>query len=455
MTANTLAAGVLLVLTAQFTSAALETNRNIPYADAASVLHVLRDDLLPAELQRQAPGQLESLWPGWVSRRDAEIRGRLTRGDEDSIVNFLLYGLTFTAQPRLTLGDTAPDPAALTAITNARMEDMVSGAASPGSNERLQFVHDTLARLAIDPATPTGRVMARDFLRRIVGEYVNEVHSLSGQAAARDGLDTFYQDRGLSSDTSILPNFAIELALADMKAKGRFTAGRVRRVAIVGPGLDFADKRDGFDFYPQQTIQPFAVIDSLVRLGLATAADLHATTFDLSPRVNHHLEAARRRATSGEAYGLQLPRDTDVGWNPDLVAYWERLGDRIGAATKAMDAPAGAGRIQTRAVRIRPAVVMSITPRDLNIVLQRLEPLAANQRFDIIIATNMLLYYDVFEQSLALTNIARMLRPGGWFLTNNSVAGLPANPMSAAGQTDLVYSSRANSSDTVFWYQAR
>jgi chemotaxis methyl-accepting protein methylase len=120
-----------------------------------------------------------------------------------------------------------------------------------------------------------------------------------------------------------------------------------------------------------------------------------------------------------------------------------------------MDAPAGAGRVETRAVRIRPAVVMSITPRDLNIVLQRLEPLAATQRFDLIIATNMLLYYDVFEQSLALTNIARMLRPGGWFLTNNSVAELPANPMSAAGQTDLVYSSRANSSDTVFWYQAR
>jgi hypothetical protein len=31
----------------------------------------------------------------------------------------------------------------------------------------------------------------------------------------------------------------------------------------VGPGLDFADKQEGYDFYPLQTIQPFAVIDSL------------------------------------------------------------------------------------------------------------------------------------------------------------------------------------------------
>ena len=63
----------------------------------------------------------------------------------------------------------------------------------------------------------------------------------------------------------------------------------MRRVGIIGPGLDFADKQEGYDFYPPQTIQPFAVADSLIRLGLASADSLSVTTFDLSTRVERHL----------------------------------------------------------------------------------------------------------------------------------------------------------------------
>src|SRR5207244_8313874 len=92
-----------------------------------------------------------------------------------------------------------------------------------------------------------------------------------------------------------------------------------RRVAIVGPSLDFTDKLEGYDFYPQQTFQPFAVIDSLIRLGLAGRNDLRVTTFDLSLRINQHLEAARERARAGGAYVLQLPLDADLHLNPDLV----------------------------------------------------------------------------------------------------------------------------------------
>ena len=35
-------------------------------------------------------------------------------------------------------------------------------------------------------------------------------------------------------------------------------------------------------------------------------------------------------------------------------------------------------------------------------MLQRLAPLAPEEKFDLIVATNILIYYDVFEQSLAL-----------------------------------------------------
>jgi SAM-dependent methyltransferase len=92
-----------------------------------------------------------------------------------------------------------------------------------------------------------------------------------------------------------------------------------------------------------------------------------------------------------------------------------------------------------RAVALPPAVVLSVTPRDLNVVVQRLEPLPAGQQFDLVVATNILLYYDVFEQSLAMANVARMLRPGGVFLTNDRLFELPASPLRPVGATDVVY----------------
>ena len=71
----------------------------IPYVEAKPILEAWRESL-PAELKGQTSVELEAAWPGWVSRRNAEIRARLDRGDEDSIVNFLFFGSSFTKLPR-------------------------------------------------------------------------------------------------------------------------------------------------------------------------------------------------------------------------------------------------------------------------------------------------------------------------------------------------------------------
>ena len=224
--------------------------------------------------------------------------------------------------------------------------------------------------------------------------------------------------------------------------------GSVLRVAVVGPGLDFTDKREGYDFYPPQTLQPFAIIDSLRRLGLARAG-LRVTTYDLSPRINAHIDAARERARGGSGYVLQLPRETAFEWNPLLVKFWGQLGGQIATPADAAKAPAG---VEMRAVRVRPDVVRAVTAEDLNIILQRVE-LAAAERYDVIVATNILVYYDVFEQSLAMANIARMLKPGGLLLTNSPVFELPSTPMRSAGFTDVLYERRNAARDRIFWYQ--
>jgi hypothetical protein len=425
--------------------------RNIPYLDAKAILETIRPELLPPDLQGQTSGEIESRWSAWVSSRDAHIRRRLERGDDDSVINLLLFGTSFTQEPRASareiltlaregnLGGFTQTP-----LVQRRIRDLVAGAAAPGGNERLQFVRRVIDRAAVDPP----RYLEEE-LRRVLAEYDAYARAQGPAQSVR------FDDRGLSADTSILPGFAIEQALEALASAQLLAAGSVRRLAVVGPGLDFTDKREGYDFYPQQTLQPFAVIDSLLRRGLARSTDLGVTTFDLSQRVNEHLETARERARAGAQYALHLPRATESGWVPALAAYWQRFGDRIGEPLTPAAPPVTVAGVDVRAVRVLPALVLTVMPHDLNIVLQRLEPLPASERFDLIIATNLLVYYDVFERSLALANVEKMLRPGGLFLANNSTPVILPPFLESIGYSESVFSDQLNDRDRIFWYRRR
>lgn len=448
---------LVLALAAAVVSLAAAGRANIPFGDAQPILEGLKSELLPADLRGRTVADIEALWPGWVTRRDGEIRARVERGDEDSIATFLLFGVTFTNQARYSFvplaGGATRTASAEQAVgrdpaVRARIADMVRAIATPSSNERVQFARRVMERKGINPATDAGRRETEAFLGEAIQAMVREYDDYFRDPAVGA---TLFRNRGLSSDTSIYAAFAIDQTLADLKLRGLVASAAVRRVAIIGPGLDFADKQEGVDFYPVQTIQPFAVIDSLRRYELASDADLTVTTYDLSPRVNEHLATALRNAQAGRAYALQLPRDTKQPWEPDLVAYWQRAGNWIGAPATPIAPPAGLASVRMRAIAIRPDVVRSVVPEDANIVLQRPDPLPGDGRFDLVIATNILIYYDVFEQSLALANISRMLAPGGLLLTNNPVFELPAIPVRAIGGTKVTYMNGAG--DGVVWYQ--
>jgi SAM-dependent methyltransferase len=243
-------------------------------------------------------------------------------------------------------------------------------------------------------------------------------------------------------------NFAIEEALRDVAASRVV----IRRVAIVGPGLDFTDKQEGYDFYPQQMLQPFAVMNSLIRLQLATADTLSVTTFDLSPRVNEHVDRARNRAGQGTPYVVQLPLDAGVPWTPAMHSYWETFGDRIGVPVSPLLPPRAAGPVKTRAVAVRAPVVQRITSRDLNVTAQHLR-LDDTDCFDLIIATNVFVYYDRLQQGLAMMNVARMLRPGGVLLSNNAVVELPASGLKSEGYSRTLYSDREEDGDVIIRYR--
>jgi hypothetical protein len=258
-----------------------------------------------------------------------------------------------------------------------------------------------------------------------------------------------FRTRGLSLDTSLIPNYSVEQALASMKARGLLTGGSVRRVAIVGPGLDFADKEVGFDIYPQQTLQPFAVLNSLKRLGLVPSpGDPEIVLLDISQRIIDHVTQARARAARNIGYTLNLPLPRSTPWLPDVRAYWQTFGDQIGASAPAQASKAIEDVAQLRAVRARPSDVRRMSVLNVNIVTERLD----GEAFDLVIATNVFIYYDVLEQALAMSNIEAMLKPGAFLLANVSAPNLTAVTIDPVDTTTTRYA--PNLIDFIVWYKA-
>lgn len=443
----------------------------LSYGDAKDMLSL--SEKLPAELNMENPGELQTAWTQWVKKSDYEIRARLAQGDEDSIINFLLFGTSFTKQPRVTprqieeinreAGNPAKAEERINGIMQSRINDFVQGLTQQANNnERLSFVREFISsRNAFRWNTTEGQLQAKAFLVRALARVLQESDNYtrilqqarllgdpSVEFAERSKL---YRNRGLSSDTSLRPNFAIDETLKELKIKGIIKLG-IKRVAIVGPGLDFTDKQEGYDFYPQQTIQPFAVIDSLVRLGLAKATDLNITTLDLSPKVNDHISRVRVNGLRKQPYILQLPFDTKESWKPEFIRYWETFGSRIGTQTKPADIPTNAGDLKLRAVKVNPIFASKLMPLDTNIVLQHLE-LPESEKFDLIIGTNIFVYYNEFEQNLAMLNIGKMLRQQGILLSNNAMPELSPAKMKSIGYSTIVYSDKPDDGDIIVWYQ--
>jgi hypothetical protein len=431
----------------------------LPWAEARPVLDEFADEL-PKGLGG-APLNPAS-WQEWETAHDREIRSRLKRGDADSIVNLVLFGASFTARPRVTRKETettGSDADAVSRLILARAQDFASAVVHPGRNERLQFAAEWLKEQGADPAGPATATRITAVLlenaRRVVREQEEYNRAIAEAKQKGDAANLFiersslYRDRGLSLDTSFRPNCAIERSLAEMKSAG--VLRQVRRAAVIGPGLDFTDKRSGYDFYPIQTLQPFALIDSLRRLGQAEAPGPAVGIFDLSQRVLSHVRRAVAEAAAGSAYTVQLALDGDTRWLPATVDYWRRYGSEIGMETKALSPPPGM-EVRMRAVRVRAEVVKLLQPSDLDIVIQRWI-LPEERRFDLIVATNILVYYSQFEQALALENVAAMLRPGGILLSNNVLPEVAGVPMRPAGATSLAYSEDPDDGDRVLWYK--
>ena len=343
------------------------------------------------------------------SSLDAKIRARILRGSEDSLVNFVLFGTSFTAAPRGDVG--------------TRIHDFALAVQRPGNNERLIFLASLLRKLGHTTPSDIGQYVTAS-VARVQAEMARYDQGLASNNP--DLRSQAYRARGLSADTSIRPCYALDATWSALDL------GTPERLAVIGPGLDFADKNEGLDYYPLQTIQPFAAMETIRSLKSVTA-------FDINPQCLAHL----RRARQSSRYRIELTLDRARRWSPELRKWWQSFGSILGREVAALPVPSGLS-LDTRAVEFPRSITRRLQIRDLNIVTDRFGV------FDVILATNILVYYDASEQSLAMTNIAGMLPAGGLFLTNDYVA--PSAGLKLLTTRDVIYSDVRDDEDRIYVY---
>jgi hypothetical protein len=445
--------------------------RFVRLSEAQPILTELAGKLPPA-LNTLTPSQLEAAWPGWIERHDRDVRARLDQGDEDTVVNWMLFGTSFTSRPRAVLGEVEAGAAGdrelvvrrTIDLISGRLDDLLEALAAPGTDERRLFARALLQRKGLRFATVADKEAARDYLLAAVMRVASEQEQIDQELGATSGGEPvaefvrrsrLFRTRGLSLDTSLVSNYSVDQALTAMKARGLLKPGAVRRVAIVGPGLDFADKDVGFDIYPPQTLQPFAVLDSLKRLRLAPSpGDPEIALLDISPRISDHVTKARARAARNIGYTLNLPLPGRTPWLPDVRTYWQTFGDQIGAPVQARGSKAIADLAELRAVRARPSAVRRLSVLNVNIVTNRLD----GELFDLVIATNVFIYYDVLDQALAMANVESMLKPGAFLLANFSAPSLTSVTIRPVETTETLYTQARDVNerilDFIVWYRA-
>jgi len=72
---------------------------------------------------------------------------------------------------------------------------------------------------------------------------------------------------------------------------------------------------------------------------------------------------------------------------------------------------------------------------------------------DLVIGTNIFLYYGDLEQSLARVNLAGMIKPGGFLLSNGALPGIAPTKLADSLETMLPITTVPLASERMFSYE--
>jgi hypothetical protein len=202
-------------------------------------------------------------WDGWIRQRDYEIRGGIERYIEDSISMLIMFGTSFTTQPRLASPAEAVSGAGdLTQAARVRMDAFINGL-DQIDDESFRWVLQFLRR----------RQIAQDELRAFL------VGNLRRSALERRRTQQMH-----SAGTA--PSL-IEQTLRNLMSTGKAPA-RIRRIAVIGPGLDPA--------YDADTYNLFAGLEAALASGLTKPGNVEVVVLDINPWVLSHVRSVASKA---------------------------------------------------------------------------------------------------------------------------------------------------------------
>src|ERR1700730_16314924 len=125
---------------------------SVAFARLEGVRYLRWTEIQPLLAGITAPGEKlpevtdSKQWDGWIRQHDAEIRGAIDRSIEDSISMLIVFGTSFSTQPRLAGYSEAVNAAGdLTPAARARVDAFIGGL-DRIDDERLRSVMQFLPR---------------------------------------------------------------------------------------------------------------------------------------------------------------------------------------------------------------------------------------------------------------------------------------------------------------------
>ena len=366
-------------------------------------------DVAPFQKRLEARGITEATFSSYVDHVAEDNARRVREGDLDHLVFYALQSTHFTSRPAI---EPALSAKAFVVSGNrvptdvkARIKDLLATLDSSSSDPRLVYFR-ALVRSSFPATADREAAIAAEYRRAMRFVYDKE---FVAQRTGPDAVAELYRTRGLSTDTAVEAGFVVYNGLGILKSLD--PARQFRRVLIIGPGLDLAPRTSLVETGPPESYQPWAVIDALVSLGLSRAGDLSVVGADINPRVVDRIAQARSAPptltlVSGIA---ESPTVHETG---DYREYFDQLGRAIGDGSP-LPAPQAPAHLAKR-VRVRSEVAQSLSAEQLDVVTARL----SGAPFDLVIATNILPYFDDTQLMLAISNVAAMLAPNGVFMHN-------------------------------------
>jgi hypothetical protein len=386
------------------------------------------EDAAPLRARLEKQGITQAAFPSYVERLRENHARRVREGDLDHLVFYALQSTHFTKLPpiepalsakaliqgldpaerdRFLQGAAARDPG-VPAPVRARMAALVDALDSTSREPRLAYFR-ALVQTTFPDRRQREAALLREYLRAMRFIYQKEFVAQPAGAAA---VAELYRARGLSTDTAVEAGYVVHTGLGIIRALE--PDRRIRRVLIVGPGLDLAPRTGLVEAGPPESYQPWAVIDALLSLGLSLANDLHVVGGDINPRVVDHLTKSRVNPPVLTLVSEIRESDT-VTFSADYREYFAQLGRAIAEGDPVREGTAALAQGHLRkTVRVGRTAAGTLAAATLDIVTERLDAPA----FDLIVATNILPYFDDAQLMLAMSNIAGMLGPGGIFLHN-------------------------------------